>query len=238
MIFNDIKNGGRAVLDLRARNQAITAKWVMRYADKKHIWTNFLTEICALNTPKSKQRKHNSPLSLKVDPFLQKWKPNLGNNTKLPNEILDMFTVARDLDMRLEALAIPRNLLNEMPMWNHAKADPHVNRQNNSASTRCLLDKHRLRTVGETVHISLLLRMPDHIPHDECECPMCLEINEQLGCDHPHSCALKANLLLDCLPEKWDPRSNLPEDYPETPGEEGWEVFKPALSPAKGFSDL
>ncbi|KAJ4478484.1 hypothetical protein J3R30DRAFT_3256331, partial [Lentinula aciculospora] len=32
-------------------------------------------------------------------------------------------------------------------------------------------------------------------------------------CEHPHGCANQAKKLLDTLPPKWDPRSELPEDY-------------------------
>ncbi|THU86900.1 hypothetical protein K435DRAFT_682697, partial [Dendrothele bispora CBS 962.96] len=47
----------------------------------------------------------------------------------------------------------------------------------------------------------------------------------QIQCDNPHKCILRAQQLLDTLPPKWDPRSELPEDYIRKPNPEDFNNY-------------
>ncbi|THU76589.1 hypothetical protein K435DRAFT_704520, partial [Dendrothele bispora CBS 962.96] len=53
----------------------------------------------------------------------------------------------------------------------------------------------------------------EHTNSDYCECRDCTELRQNINCEHPHTCMLRAWELLDTLPEKWDPRAEQPEDH-------------------------
>ncbi|TBU26611.1 hypothetical protein BD311DRAFT_621189, partial [Dichomitus squalens] len=66
--------------------------------------------------------------------------------------------------------------------------------------------------------------------NDECECTVCMAIEDEVGCPHPMSCMVRAKTILDTLPPRWDPRGHLPEDYEDNvpeddPIEEGASEF-------------
>ncbi|KAE9409448.1 hypothetical protein BT96DRAFT_771415, partial [Gymnopus androsaceus JB14] len=62
-----------------------------------------------------------------------------------------------------------------------------------------------------------LIQSDDHSPDALCKYDECEFIRETYNCEHPHGCAQQATKLLNTLPPKWDPRSELPEDYQEPP---------------------
>ncbi|EEB97710.1 hypothetical protein MPER_02919 [Moniliophthora perniciosa FA553] len=76
---------------------------------------------------------------------------------------------------------------------------------------------------------------------DECECNVCLDLELELGCKHPHSCMKRAKGMLDGLPPKWDPREDNPNDYErETKEEEQneWTYLTPNLTSASNLGDI
>ncbi|KAE9390355.1 hypothetical protein BT96DRAFT_747437, partial [Gymnopus androsaceus JB14] len=62
-----------------------------------------------------------------------------------------------------------------------------------------------------------VLQEEQHLPWDECECHYCMDVEETVGCKHPHTCFLQAKELLDTLPPKWDPRSPNVEEVESEP---------------------
>ncbi|KAJ7813912.1 hypothetical protein B0H13DRAFT_1665070, partial [Mycena leptocephala] len=119
----------------------------------------------------------------------------------------------KEFTVRLESLALSREIIRDMPIWYHKHADPRIRRLNHAKASECLRDKHQIRTVGEAEYFESILIKPDHMPTDECECESCNEWELKAGCTTPHSCYSKAKELLDTLPPKWDPRIEQPEDY-------------------------
>ncbi|KAK1216633.1 hypothetical protein PQX77_020753 [Marasmius sp. AFHP31] len=83
----------------------------------------------------------------------------------------------------------------------------------------------------------------DHTQRIDCECEECEELWKMHGCTHPYKCIDRARDLLDTLPDKWDPRSTLPEDFEREPGvrmeeESDWVVFNQSLVTGLGLTEM
>ncbi|THU83636.1 hypothetical protein K435DRAFT_601877, partial [Dendrothele bispora CBS 962.96] len=119
----------------------------------------------------------------------------------------------RKYGLRMEGISFERAILREMPIWHHAQADPKIRRLTNSRASKCLQTKHNLTTVGDAEDLAAVLPVVIIRGSDYCECQDCTELRQDVKCEHPHSCMLRAQELLDTLPEKWDPRAEQPEDH-------------------------
>ncbi|KAK0219230.1 hypothetical protein IW262DRAFT_1248647, partial [Armillaria fumosa] len=89
-----------------------------------------------------------------------------------------------------------------------------------SAASKCLRMNHNLQTVGEAEELAQLLDDPNHNTTSRnlrCSCYICEAMKENLNCTNPNECLLRAKELMDTLPQKWDPRFMLPEDYEDSP---------------------
>ncbi|KAF9073029.1 hypothetical protein BDP27DRAFT_1487656, partial [Rhodocollybia butyracea] len=75
--------------------------------------------------------------------------------------------------------------------------------------------------------LALVLTQAPHQPTGECDCTDCESLRDQIGCENPHSCMLWAEKLLAPLPEKWDPQSELPEDYQLKPKQDDFPEGSP-----------
>ncbi|KAK1217608.1 hypothetical protein PQX77_019729 [Marasmius sp. AFHP31] len=152
-----------------------------------------------------------------------------------------MIKTAKKYDLRLDGLAVDREAQQQMPIWDHVEAHERITRMYTSKAAKCLLKKHKVRTVGEALNTALTLELKDHIQHDECECAACIQMSEEYECEHPNACAEKARDLLNTLPPKWDPRENAEKDYPEeketTENGITWSPIKPKITSAKGLSE-
>ncbi|TBU56968.1 hypothetical protein BD310DRAFT_787191, partial [Dichomitus squalens] len=166
---------------------------------------------------------------LRVNPFLQSWKPK---KQTLPVELKEMMRLAKKYGLRLEGLAFSRQIMRSMPMWDHACADKAAVRRLAAMpnATKCLMTKHRLRTVGDFADLVENADMAGHnMESEKCECTSCKEIRERTGCENPTACMSRASRFLATLAPRWDPRGVHPEDYErdeeEEPPEEGAEWF-------------
>lgn len=226
-LFQQQDQGGLGLLDLEARNEAITITWLRDYLDftlERPLWTQFADDLFVSNVPKNCiPRQH----TLRINPFLQAWNPK---KRKLPQELRDMVNVANKYGLRLEGLAFSRSIICDMPMWDHAMADTPVLRWLSAHPTKvidCLRDKHGLRTVGDFMDLVVVADHSDHeLGVDDCECAPCRCLREDIECKSPSACIKKASELLATLPPRWDPRGIHPEDY-EDPAE-------PPTPPADG----
>ncbi|KAJ4484643.1 hypothetical protein C8R41DRAFT_706832, partial [Lentinula lateritia] len=104
-----------------------------------------------------------------------------------------------------------------MPIWYHKEADTEIRSINHTTASVCLRTKHRIQTVGDTVALTFRQQNPEHEPTSLCQCKECTGMHEGYNCQHPHGCMNQALKLLNSLPKKWDPRSELPEDYQNKP---------------------
>ncbi len=213
-VYLPVEKGGLAMLDLKARSDAIDIMWLKAYLDfgpERPIWAFLADDLIANHVTKGCRPRLST---LRVNTFLQRWKPRAYG---LPEELQSMMRVAKKFGARLEGLAFSKQMQKDMPMWDHAHADKtRLGRLSvPSKLLNCLLLQHKLATVGEFVRLTLILADVAHCPRATCRCLNCASVRRQTGCTNPHSCASRARDMLDTLPPKWDPRTRQPEDYEE-----------------------
>ncbi|KAJ3768283.1 hypothetical protein FB446DRAFT_627885, partial [Lentinula raphanica] len=160
--------------------------------------------------PKSEK---NVDRAVRINIFLQSWQ-TYQNKNQIPR-LKTLIDTAKKHRLRIEGIAFSRDILRNMPMWYHKEANPILRTMNLTAASICLRTKHGIRTVGETVDLVTRYQREEHQANNACECEGCRNVREEYQCNHPHGCMNQARKLLDTLPPKWDPRSELPEDYQE-----------------------
>ncbi|KAJ7128148.1 hypothetical protein C8R43DRAFT_835695, partial [Mycena crocata] len=141
--------------------------------------------------------------STRVNPFVQTWAPL---QKKLPKPLKKMWKIASRFHLRFDALALAKNIKEELPVWFHIGGKVDLARHNNTNCAKCLSTNHRVKTVG---HISSIIQRnyARHNRRRNCACPSCKE-DRRMGCDAPYKCQEEALKILDCLNDKWDPRQN------------------------------
>ncbi|KAJ3858246.1 hypothetical protein EV359DRAFT_15051, partial [Lentinula novae-zelandiae] len=183
-----------------------------RYLSFDTLWGKVVDAILAHNVPHSER---NVDPTVRINVFLQTWQ-TYQNKKQLPR-LKSIMDVAKKYGLRIEGIAFSRKILRSRPIWYHKDADPEIRSMNHTAASICLRVKHGIRTVGDTLDLANKSQDPGHEQIPSCKCQQCTEIREKYNCNHPHGCINQALKLLNTLPEKWDPRSELPEDYQKQP---------------------
>ncbi|KAL1684244.1 hypothetical protein EV122DRAFT_200122, partial [Schizophyllum commune] len=222
--------GGRKLLDLEARNDAISLTWLKEYltfGPDRPLWAYVTDALLAHYAPKATIPKD---VSLRMNPFLQTWDPYQEKGKLIPPYIHSIITAAKEYGLRLECLAPSRAIIRDMPMWYHTYADPKIRTMaSQSNASLCLRENHKARTVRDFEEIAARRTAPDHDrARRTCECEECAHLRLNIGCDDPDACYTRANEFLNTLPQKWDPRGEHPEDYENensAPEEHGWTAF-------------
>ncbi|KAJ3978667.1 hypothetical protein F5890DRAFT_1393221, partial [Lentinula detonsa] len=209
------------------------------YLSFQPTWTKVVDALFALNVPNSERKVDPA---VRVNIFLQSWQ-TYQNKNQIPR-LKTLTDTAKKYGLRIEGIAFSRVILRNMPIWYHREADPLIRSMNSTKASVCLRTKHKIRTVGETVDLTTKIQDEAHTQSSVCECTGCNEIRAKWKCEHPHGCANQAKKLLDTLPPKWDPRSELPEDYQgeyKTSREENRNNIKPfdkRITTAGSISDI
>ncbi len=211
-MFLPVELGGMGILDLKARSEAIDIMWLKAYLDfsaERPIWAFLADELLATYVTKDCMPKQRS---LRLNPFLQKWKPKVNG---IPPVLDGMMKVARKYGVRLEGLAFSRKILLAMPMWDHAHADRiRLSRLSRpSKLLTCLQANHNVVTVGDFVRLVDELNLPAHRPTKTCSCLGCERLKQRTHCENPHLCGSRAKDMISTLPYKWNPTYRHPEDF-------------------------
>ncbi len=174
-VYLPVSQGGLGILDLSARSEAIDIMWLRTYLDfstERPLWAYVADDLLASHVTKDCQPKE---LELRLNPFTQNWKPR---KRGLLSELDGMMKVARKFGLRLEGLAISRNIQASMPMWDHTYADKkRLGRLTvPSKLLTCLRAQHDARTVGDFMRLAATLRNKSHQPRQSCKCTDCQEL--------------------------------------------------------------
>ncbi|KAJ7574604.1 hypothetical protein C8J56DRAFT_802567, partial [Mycena floridula] len=108
-----ILRGGKGVLDIKSRNEAIIVMWLKSYlnlGDDRATWTYFADAVIA----KHESSKTNLDDDLKINLFLQTW-----SATRLPYHLDQMMKKAKEYGVRLEGIVFSNSVQREMPLWLH-----------------------------------------------------------------------------------------------------------------------
>jgi exonuclease III len=193
--------GGKKILDIKARNEAIQLTWLQTYLSPRESrpkWAYVADEIIKSNTPKAKA---NMDAKAAINCFLQSWDPKI--RTGMPEELLEMMKVANKYDVALEALMVDEPVMRQMPLWYHIGANDTLNYLNNKPMAKCLRDNHDVKTVGDAM--DMIQNRPErHRNRRLCPCDICQE-SRRRKCDYPHHCMEYCRNLVATLKAKWNP---------------------------------
>ncbi|KAJ7756669.1 hypothetical protein B0H16DRAFT_1458120 [Mycena metata] len=120
--------------------------------------------------------------------------------------------------LTLDALALDKDVKEEIPVWFHPGGTKDLARHNNSKFANCLRDNHGAKTVG---HILLIVQRNYlcHYRRRNCACNCC-KADRAAGCESPYKCHEEGIKILDCINEKWDPRVTVNQPNRELTKEE------------------
>jgi len=130
-------------------------------------------------------------------------------NTRISNDIKRMLRIAKKYKINLAAIRLTPHLNAQLPAWYHIAAE-HKTMQ--GATTRCLVQKHKIATVADLLKTSNRIRNAEteqHQPSPYCRCRDC-NSDRLLNCLNPHACATEASVRLQKITPKLNPLTRPP----------------------------
>ncbi|KAJ7026423.1 hypothetical protein C8F04DRAFT_966374 [Mycena alexandri] len=137
-IYAPADDSGRNLLDIVARNEAITVTWLKSYltfGKGRAMWAYVTDEIMSINAIGGDD---NVDVILRANPYLQKWKPT---RLDLSKDLQRMMKIGDKYDLRLDGLAISRKIQRDMPIWYHNKMNATRALFNLGSEVQCLRKK-------------------------------------------------------------------------------------------------
>ncbi|KAJ7260295.1 hypothetical protein C8J57DRAFT_1068632, partial [Mycena rebaudengoi] len=147
-VYAPIDMGGRNLLDIVARNEAITVTWLKSYlsfGDDRPLWAFVADEILALKVPIADLTVDKG---MRRNMYLQKWRTNLSELKKDSKDLANLIKVAQKHELRMDGIAISRQIQRDMPIWYHIKSTARSRGIYSSGEqVECLKENHGVRTV-------------------------------------------------------------------------------------------
>ena len=199
----DPSQGGRKIMDLVRRNEAIDLMWVKQYLNmgpNRPKWAFMADEIFRSARPKNATEMPGT--IEKWNPLIQNWKPK-ARSEHIPRRIQNAMKAAKKHGVELEALEPNEETKRGMPVWLHRKANGEAAKIYKTNGAKCLKMKHRTHYMGQLAN--LIENIPDdHRETNFCTCRTC-DGASKLGCNHPQRCIEAAKRLINSLAPKWRP---------------------------------
>jgi hypothetical protein len=143
--------GGKNLLDIIARNEAIAVTWLKTYLSfgpERPLWCFVTDEFLA---KKAVGSDFNVDEAMRINTYLQSWAPYQSTEDLGSKDLADMMKVGRDYDVTMDAIAVSRKLQDSMPIWYHRFLGGDRRLFNVSTEVvKCLKEKHRIRFVKDT----------------------------------------------------------------------------------------
>src|SRR6266849_10691037 len=119
--------------------------------------------------------------------------------------MIRMLKAARDHNANFSTIRLSQELKQQLPAWFQTGADHWAI---NTRSAKCLLHKHKVKTIADLMKASARIRdnasHPNHRPTNYCNCPTCAD-DQRKDCVHPHDCATEALERINKTLPKWNP---------------------------------
>jgi len=199
-----VKEGGKSVLCLEARNEAIELMKTQRYlmlGEERPDWALIADELLADEIPKDKRVISEEA---KQNVFLQNWTIKIKGAKNLPPSLKSMIKIANKYNVEIDPPVVNDSIKEIMPIWNHKGFDPKKRVIMNGKWSKCQRVNHRIITTGDMKRHTKPFP-PNHKKKPDCICEVCVDAQCD-GCEYPEYCIQAGRKLLDCLKPKWDPR--------------------------------
>ncbi|KAJ7078704.1 hypothetical protein B0H15DRAFT_788762, partial [Mycena belliarum] len=136
--------GGKKLLDLQARNDALQLMKLKSYLDldptTRAAWA-YLTDKRLAKIVTKDSRAMEDAL---VNTFIQTWSPN---ERKWPKRHREMLKCAKKYGVAFDAIHPSPEIQGQLPLWHHFGEDPNKTQINNSPACQCLRSNHRVLNV-------------------------------------------------------------------------------------------
>lgn len=110
-MYKPFNEGGRAVVDIRARKKVIDVMWLKSYLSSgpdRPQWAYLADALMASNTLKTEE---NVDDRVKVSSFLQTWRTKSLTQGKTSPDIVSLIKTAKEFNMRPDGLAFLREII-------------------------------------------------------------------------------------------------------------------------------
>ncbi|KAJ6554793.1 hypothetical protein B0H19DRAFT_948378, partial [Mycena capillaripes] len=205
--------GGRNLLDIVTRNEAIAITWLKSYlnfGEDRALWAYVADEVIA---KKALASDLNIEEALRRNMYLQEWRAKIIGEGSLKGDLKKMVQVGNKYNVQMEALAISRKAQREAIIWYHKKSNGTKSMFNKNQVNDCLRNKHKVDTVGDAEVEARKTKTTRHTHRKDCKCDACKVARTTVKCRHPQLCFTKARTMLMTLDPKWNPLFPHPEDY-------------------------
>ena len=197
--------GGRKILDIVKRNEAIDLMWVKQYLNmgpNRPKWAYMMDKIFQMERPKAARETYR--MIENWNPLTQRWGPKV-RSANIPERVHSALRLSKKYGVELETLEPSDETRHEMPVWLHRKANRDAARIYATDGAKCLKNKHQTHYMRQLV--GLMENVPnEHWQTNFCTCTLCRGMSSK-GCTHPQKCLDTARRLIDSLAPKWRPRS-------------------------------
>jgi exonuclease III len=200
-----VSQGGKKVLDIKARNEAIQLTWARTWTpgdQKRPKWTYIADRMARRNIPQMRPKVEKKDA---INPLIQTWHPKVRTHTDMPKDLKGMFSTMTKHNVAFECLKLTKAVQKEMPIWHHFGTSEDMKKLHNQETAKCLRERHGVETVGDLHNLTDVLP-PDHIEEPECECDLCTHF-ELLECENAIKCIEMAKNLILTIRTKWNPNS-------------------------------
>ncbi|KAJ7028382.1 hypothetical protein C8F04DRAFT_964160, partial [Mycena alexandri] len=159
-VYAPIEMGAQNLLDIIARNKAITTTWLKSFLDfgpSRPLWAFATDEYMALNLIGTDNKVVDATLRPSV--FLQAWE---SKQILKPKELSEMMKVARRRGVSMDSLALSREVMREATIWCHIKSTANRGLFNRGTQITCLKANHKVKTVGDAEILARRRTSPGH----------------------------------------------------------------------------
>ncbi|KAJ7037136.1 hypothetical protein C8F04DRAFT_953119, partial [Mycena alexandri] len=147
--------GGKDLLDIVARNEAIAVMWLKTYLSfgpDRPLWCFVADEILA---KKAVLTDFNVDEAMRVNAYLQSWTPYQSSWDLRSKDIAGMMSVGRKYGVTMDAIAVSRENQGNMVIWYHRFSNGTKTLFNSAREVvKCLKQKHRVRLVKDAVQLA------------------------------------------------------------------------------------
>ncbi|KAI0345424.1 hypothetical protein BDW22DRAFT_1471023, partial [Trametopsis cervina] len=114
-----IKDGGLALIDVKARSKAIILSWLIPFlnlTESRPTWAYVADAILALHARKSGPQYDRK---MKIQYFLQTWTVNASAKSNLPSFLKDLLNLAKEYKVSFNSIKLNAEAKRRMPLWLH-----------------------------------------------------------------------------------------------------------------------
>ncbi|CAK5272653.1 unnamed protein product, partial [Mycena citricolor] len=228
------RQGGKNLLDLEARNDALTILKLQSFLDldptTRADWGYFADSRLEKASTRASKMDNESFDNM----FLQTWTPN---RKLLTTELREMLRIAKRYNLSFAPVQPTQTLLQQMPLFHHTGEDPTQTQRNNTPRCRCLRRNHGVSDILSAMPVAERLRNKDHRESTKCDCPQCKSDRESLGCRNPDACARAVPSRLAQLGIRWIPKDTGSLPQRATEGERDNRTKQLSLPPTASKTD-